>query len=221
MFFDNELAIDQTVAKRCLAGREFSGFHPPFIAHPHILSDGFTLFLRQGGEDSSQRLAGNHGTVDVLFLEADPHAQGPQLPRGLEEVLRVPGEPGHGLYQNLIDQTPLAVGEEALKVLALVRRRAGDAPVSVDVDQLPVRVLMDQGGVVSVLSGEGVELVLGVRADAAVGRYPELSGFRLFCRRDGDEPRSRVQRQGTLCFPLFCHPRHTSSFASNTLPQNL
>ena len=52
---------------------------------------------------------------------------------------------------------------------------------------------------------EGVDLVLRVRADTAVRRYPELSGFRLFCRRDGDKPRGRIQRQGTLCFLQNAH----------------
>ena len=172
-FFDYKLSINQAISKGGFAGEKFPALHPAFIAHPHIFGNGLAFLLGQRREDGGHHLAGDSGGVDVLLLEADAHADFLQLPCGLQTVLGVSCEAGDGLHQNFVDPAPLAVCEESLEVLSLVRRCAGDPPVGVNIHQLPIRVFSYEGGVVSVLCGERVELVRGIRADTAVCRYPE------------------------------------------------
>ena len=69
-----------------------------------------------------------------------------------------------------------AVLHHPQKVLPLVYGRAGDALIGVDVCQFPIGVACDELGEVGILRGEGVRLIVGVGADAGVGRHAELSG---------------------------------------------
>lgn len=112
-------------------GREEGAvLHAHLVTPAHILRDVLALPLRHGGEYGGEQLTAHIGRVDVLFLEAHPHADGLQLPDGTQAVPGVAGEPGDGLDQHLVHPPTAAVRQEALEVQALLRRGACDTLVS-------------------------------------------------------------------------------------------
>ena len=134
--------------------------------------------MGEGGVDGGDELAAHIGGVDALALEADIDAQLLQLPHCLQTVLGVPGEAGDGFNEDLVDEPPAAVRHHALEVLPLCGGGAGDALVGVDIHHAPLSLAGDQLGVVAVLRREGVELVIGVRADTGIficGKEREVS----------------------------------------------
>ena len=94
-----------------------------------MAGDILALLLGHGGEDCGEQLAAHVGGVDMLLLEAHPHADGLQLPDGGKAVPGVAGEPGDGLDQHLVHPPPAAIRQKPLEVWALFRGRAGDALV--------------------------------------------------------------------------------------------
>ena len=201
------------------AGVELAAFHPALIAPAHIAGDGFALLLGEGGVDGGDELAAHIGGVDALALEADVDAQLLQLPHRLQTVLCVPGEAGDGFDEDLVNEPSAAVRHHTLEILPLCGGGAGDALVGVDIHHAPLGLAGDQLGVVAVLRREGVELVIGVRADAGIGRYPQLRIPRLLRRLDLDDAGLRCQRRCAVCQMLFRHACSPPVFATQTLPQ--
>ena len=141
-------------------GDECTACHPLLDAPAEVVRDVLALLLVHHGEDGGEELAGQFRGVNALLLETHPHTQGLQLPDGLQALLGVPGKPGGGLHQNLVHPAPPAVRQQALEVIPLLCRGAGDSLVCVYVHKLPLRVCGDELCVVGVLGGEGVELIL-------------------------------------------------------------
>lgn len=133
--------------------------YSPLVTHPHIFGDRLAFLLRQGSEDRCHHLARDHSGVDVLLHEAYADADDLQIPRDFQAVFCVPGETGYGFDQDPVDPSPLAVSDEALKILSFLRRCSADTFVSADVDQLPIGIPCNQGGVIAVLGSEGIELI--------------------------------------------------------------
>ena len=200
-------------------GKESPCFHPALTAPAHIARDGFALLLGEGGIDGGDELAAHIGGVDALALEADIDAQLLQLPHRLQTVLCVPGEAGDGFDEDLVDESSAAVRHHALEVLPLCGGGAGDALVGVDIHHAPLSLAGDQLGVVAVLRREGVELVIGVRADTGISRYPQLRILRLLRRLDLDDAGLRCQCRCAVCQMLFRHACSPPVFATQTLPQ--
>ena len=86
----------------------------------------------------------------------------------------------------------------------------------VDIRHRPASVAGDEIGVVTGLRHEGVELVAGVGTDPAVGRYPQLLGFRPLCRLDDDDF-PFLQRRAALSF-VPAHGVHLLSAVYITTP---
>ena len=200
-------------------GKESPCFHPALTAPSHIAGDGFALLLGEGGVDGGDELAAHIGGIDALAFEADIDTQLLQLPHRLQTVLGVPGEAGDGFNEDLVDEPPAAVRHHALEILPLCGGGAGDALVGVDIHHAPFSLAGDQLGVVAVLRREGVELVIGVRADTSIGRYPQLRIPRLLRRLNLDDAGLRCQCHCAVCQMLFCHACSPPVLATQTLPQ--
>ena len=151
-----------------------------------MTGDRFTLRLRHGSKDCRHHLSRQFCGINVLLLKLDPDPQGFQLADGVQTLGGVPGEAGDGLAEDLVDQPPAAVRNKPLEVAALLGRCAGYPSIRIDVDHAPVFFAGDQCGVISVLSGERVELIGAVRTDTDVGRYAQLEVLRLFGCFDND-----------------------------------
>ena len=141
-----------------------------------------------------------------------------QLPHCLQTVLCVPGEAGDGFDEDLVDEPSAAVRHHAL-ILTLCGGGAGDALVGIDIHHAPFSLAGDQLGVVAVLRREGVELVIGVRTDTGIGRYPQLRIPRLLRRLDLDDAGLRCQCRCAVCQMLFRHACSPPVLATQTLPQ--
>ena len=74
----------------------------------------------------------------------------------------------------------MAICQKSLEVLPLFSRSACDTLICINVHHAPVFFSGDQVCVVPILSGEGVELVIGSRADTGVSSYPQLDVLLLF-----------------------------------------
>lgn len=134
------------------------------------------------------QLRGHPSCVNVLFLEEDGRAVGPELPDGLQALRRVAGKAGDGFDQNTVNEPAPTVGQHPLEVISLLHRGAGDALVSVDIHQPPVLMLGDVLRVVDVLGREGVKLILRGGTDPAVGGHPQFLGILLMVGFDPDDP---------------------------------
>ena len=143
-----------------MAGIVLAGAHSDIYTPANILGYCLALLLVHHGEDSNQQFPGELASVDVLFLKADTDIQRLQLPDCLQALLGVSGEPGGGLDQDLVDPPSPAVRQETLKVVPLFRGGPGDPLVGVHIHEFPVWVAGDQLRIVSVLGGEGVQLIL-------------------------------------------------------------
>lgn len=122
--------VPEDIAEGDGGREEGAALHAHLVAPAHIFRDVLALPLCHGGEYGGEQLAAHVGRVDMLLLEAHPHADGLQLPDGTQAVPGVAGEPGDGLDQHLIHPPAMAVRQEALEIRALLRRGACDALIS-------------------------------------------------------------------------------------------
>ena len=145
-------------------------------------------------------------SAEDSFLETEDAGETEKLADMLlGALICVPGETGDGLDEDLVDESSAAVRHHALEVLPLCGGGAGDALVGVDIHHAPLSLAGDQLGVVAVLRREGVELVIGVRTDTGIGRYPQPCVFRLLRRLDLDDAGLHCQCRCAVCQMLFRH----------------
>ena len=191
--------------------------HPHPVAPPHFLGDGFAFLLRQRCEDGGKHLAGALCRIDLLFLEQDDDAEPRQFPHCFQALSCVATEAGDGLYKDAVDASLSAVLHHPQEVLPLVDGSAGDALVSVDICQFPIWISCDELGEVGILRREGMRLIVGIRADAGVGRHAELSSNSRNICRDRNNSR-RCQRQRAFRFFLAAHSSLTPPVQQHTIP---
>jgi hypothetical protein len=114
-----------------------------------------------------------------MFFEEHTDAQFFQFPDVLQTLFRISGEPGYGLYEDLIDPSFTAVRQHSLEVIPLGGGGSRDAFICIDLRKLPVIMLADVFIVIALLGCETVELVIGVGTDTAIGRNTQNNCFRL------------------------------------------
>ena len=187
---DLQIPVDQPVAIRG-AGRGKDAFlHPHLDADTHRAGVVGGLHLGESAVDLRHLFRGHFARVDVLLLEADGDPQPEQFSDVLDMILGIPGEARHGFDQYPVDLPGPAVRQHPVEVVTILRIQTADAFIGVNVDQFPVLTGGDKFGVVIDLGDIGIELIIGVAADAGVGRYPESGLFR-YTGVDDCDPRSR------------------------------
>lgn len=200
---------------------ECPALHSPLIAPPHIAGDGFALGLGEGGEECSHHFAGHRRSVNVLFLEADADTERFQLSDGFQAFLGIAGKAGDGFYQHPVDQPSAAICQEPLEVLTLFSRCPSNTLICVYVNHSPVFLAGDQVTVVTVLGGEGVELVIRGGADTAYAATRNLA-FWGFSVASMVMTRYCFSRSAMLPSVISFPPcQFTSFFATQTIPQHL
>ena len=118
------------------------------VAPGDVGADVLAFLLGHAGQDGNDELAvGVHG-VDILGLEENVHAFGLELMDGVQGIDGVAREAADTFDDNHIDLARKGVVDHAVEVVALFQAGAGKALIGVDLDELPVRVLVDQLGVV-------------------------------------------------------------------------
>ena len=119
-FRDNsQLTILTTVAQHEESpGNAFFkvSFHPPLL----VFAGGEAFLLSITCQDGKQQLSVSGGGVDGLFFKINADTQFFQLPYRFQKGHGIPGKPGYGLGDNVIDLSGTAVGEHPLEVLPTV-----------------------------------------------------------------------------------------------------
>ena len=114
-----------------------------------------------------------------MFFEEHTDAQFFQFPDVLQTLFRISGEPGYGLYEDLIDPSFTAVRQHSLEIIPLGGGGSRDAFICIDLRKLPAVVFSDVVIVIGLLGSEAVELILRVGTDTAISGNPQLGRFRL------------------------------------------
>ena len=118
--------------------------------------------MGEGSVDGSDELTAHIDRIDTFTLEADVDTQFFQFADILKAVFGVAGKARDGLDKDLVDQAAAAVRHHSLEVIPLGHRSSCDSLVRIDVNHAPFGLARDQLRVVAVLSGKGIELILGV-----------------------------------------------------------
>ena len=171
--------------------------------------------MRQRREYCGEGFAGGLCGIDVLFLEVDADTERLQFSHGLQTFFDVACEARGGFDKNTVNTAAAAIFHHPQEVISLFDGCAGDALIGIDVCKYPVWIAVDELCKVSGLGCIGVELIVGVRADAGVCRYPEGAREILPGGRDGDDPRLWLQGERACGFLAVVHCADTSFF-SNT-----
>ena len=171
--------------------------------------------MRQRREYCGEGFAGGLCGIDVLLLEVDADTERLQFSHGLQTFFGVACEAGSGLDKNAVNAAVAAVFHHPQEVIPLFDGCAGDTLIGIDVCKYPVWIAVDELCKVSGLGCIGVELIVGVRADAGVCRHPEGAREILPGGRDGDDPRLWLQGERACGFLAVVHCADTSFF-SNT-----
>ena len=153
--------------------------------------------------------------IDVLLLEVDADTKGLQFSHGLQTLFGVACEAGSGFDKNAVNTAAAAVFHHPQEVIPLFNGCAGDTLICIDVCEYPVWIAVDEFCKVSGLGCIGVELIIGVRADAGVCRDPEGTREILPGGRNGDYSRFWLQGERACDFRAVIHCAATSFF-SNT-----
>ena len=156
LLVDLEDSIDQAVSERRLAGDEPSFFHAVLIAPPHVGGYGHRFLLGVSGEKSEEHLVADFSGIEMLLFKVDGHADGFQFPDDLQAFPGISGKAGDGFGQDAVDFPLAAVADHSQKIVPLVHPQSCDALVSVDIDEFPFLVSLDQLGVIAHLCREGV-----------------------------------------------------------------
>ena len=171
--------------------------------------------MRQRREYCGEGFAGGLCGIDVLFLEVDADTERLQFSHGLQTFFGVACEARGGFDKNTVNTAAAAIFHHPQEVISLFDGCAGDTLVGIDVCKYPVWIAVDESCKVSGLGCIGVELIVGVRADAGVCRHPEGAREILLGGRDGDDPRLWLQGERACGFLAVVHCADTSFF-SNT-----
>ena len=118
--------------------------------------------MSEGSVDGGDEFAAHIDSIDTFTLEANIDTQLFQFTDILKTVFGVAGKARDGLNKDLINQAPTAVRHHSLEVIPLGHRSSCDSLVRIDVNHAPFGLARDQLRVVAVLSGKGIELILGV-----------------------------------------------------------
>ena len=159
---DFKFPLHQVESQRSIVCVECSILHPLLVAPAHISRDAFALRLCKGRKQGCHHLTGHISRINVFLLEEDTDTQQLQFPKGLQTLFRVSGKPRDGFDQDSVNEPSSAVSQEPLKIASFFCRSSCDALIRVNVHHAPILLAGNQGGVVAVLSGKGIELILGV-----------------------------------------------------------
>ena len=123
---------------------------------------------------------------------------------GSQAVHRVAGKAGNGFRNNQVDLPGQRVGNHVIETLSVFGAGSGDALVSVNLYEMPVRLGADVICVVADLRLIADLLLVAVGGNAGIGRHAALA---LFCNGRGCETveRSRENGNSWACSVIFTH----------------
>jgi hypothetical protein len=162
------------VAKAAVVTDKLAPRHDHLEAGLDVLGGVLDLLLGTGREDGDHDLAALFRSVDALFLEADGDVLLLEGPDVVQVVHRVAPEPRERLHEDDVDLAVHRGGHHLQELGPLVGLGSRKALVGVDPGVLPFGVAVDQAGVIGDLALEGVDLLIGHRADPAIRRHPDL-----------------------------------------------
>ena len=165
--------VHDPIAVRCRAGDKFPSFHSSLITYFLISRDGNGFLLGQRTGNAHHQFGGERFRVDIFFFKLDRDTQSGQFTQSGEAILGIAGEAGYRLYQNAVDLALPAISHHTVEIIPLVHPGAGQPFVGIHIHQLPAVMLGDLLRVAADLCGVGMQLILGVRTDPAVGRHPQ------------------------------------------------
>ena len=202
---DDELLVLIVVAVGCGTCYILAALHPFPVHVLQPLGDRHGFFLCDGTEGGEHQLVAHAEGVDAVFLEDDANAL-PAEHSGIVQTLRdISGEAGDGLGDDQVDPLVVAQMDHSLEFRPLVRSCAGDALVSEDIHEFPIRTGLDGLSVVPHLSGIGVKLVSRVGGDTAVGTGSQsLAHMGIAHRLDSLYDRHGVSSYLFLLSRLYC-----------------
>ena len=148
----------------------------------HVLAERLAFLLGKARHDCDQHFALGIHRVDGLLFEVDRDVLVLELADVLEAVEGVAGKTGDRFSDDHVDVPGHALVDHAVEFVALLCVGAGDAVVRKNASQHPFWILLDVLGVVSDLRIVAGFLLVGIRADAAVGCDGELWLFAFFDR---------------------------------------
>lgn len=171
---DSQLTVLTAVAQHeeSLGSAFFEvSFHPPLL----VFADGETFLLGITCQNGKHQLSVSGGGVDGLFFKINADAQFLQLPYRFQKGHGIPGKPGYGLGDDVIDLSGTTVDEHPLEVLPAVPG-AGLGFVGVNAHILPAVMMADVGAVMIHLGRQGVKHSILAAGHSGVCRHPEGLG---------------------------------------------
>ena len=199
------MSIYQPVPKRGSIRRKCPALHPHFITAARPLGNRLALFLCERCKYGSKRFTGSSRSINILFLKVHADAKRLQLTHSLQAVLGIARKARDGFDKDAVNTPFPRILQHPLEILSFGYRSAGDSLICIDIDEIPIRIADDKFREVGVLRGIGVELVIGIRADASISCYAELPRLSLRCSRDRDKTRRGRHCQRADCFLAFAH----------------
>ena len=159
---------------------------PPF----HILAQLLAVALGHACVDHEELLILGVDALDALHLEYHIYIEGPEHTHILDGVQGVSRKPVDGFGEDDIDLPGLAHLNHSVEFIPLFRAGTGDALICKHFHRLPIGVAADLAGIILQLVLIAVELLIGVRADPAIGGHPvftveALCGLSLLRRDQG------------------------------------
>lgn len=142
----------------------------------NIAADGVALVLRHSRHHGKDKITGGVIRADVLLLEDDRDSKSSK-PLGIPLAVRhVARESGNAFADDDVQLFSLGIHDHLLESRSIFDFRCR-APVSVDFDQFPVRVVLDHLRVVLLLGLKALVLVFTQSADTAVRRHTLFRRF--------------------------------------------
>ena len=146
--------------------------YPPLL----ILAGGKTFLLSIACQDGKHQLSVIGAGVYVLLLKVHGDANGLQFPHRFQQGHGIPGHPGNGLGQDVVDLPGLAVGKQLLELFPAVLG-AGLGLVGIDTYILPSGVAANVIAVVFHLGSQRVEHGILATGHSGICRYPLQLGL--------------------------------------------
>lgn len=181
----------------------------PFSLSPgDILGNGAAFLLGKARHDGDEQFPFGVEGHDVFFLEEALTAGLLQLSDGGQAVHGVSRKAAHTLGHNQVDFSGQGIPDHAVEAVPALGVDGADALIGVNLHEVPVRVLLDELGVVIHLGFIGSKLFFTVRGDTGVSGYPAanplLGGcFGMDIQCGGDDRNIFSFRHGAASFPVF------------------